>query len=136
MNSLTLRTYNPAETHAAKLVALALFGGGLRLWVLKFGHVSFPAVAIVGGCILASLHVIGKISKTVSIDAELQTASVRISVAGYSLQSKRLDLSKGAWVRARHAGLHFTEIVVEVGTQGYETTELLKLPYSLEKAFR
>ena len=98
------------------------------LLIHKVGKREFIACIV---ATLASYYLATRVEKSASLTE--QSLSVLVSAFGFRISNKKTDISNAAWVRARNTGRHFTEIVIEVGTTGYKTTELCKLPYQSGK---
>jgi hypothetical protein len=127
MSTLALPTYQQTERTAATLGALAMLPASIRitdLLIHKVGTREFIACIV---ATLASYYVATRVEKSSALTEK--SLSVLVSVCGCRILSKKTDISNAAWVRARNTGSHYTEIVIEVGTNGYKTTELCKLPY-------
>lgn len=133
MSELKLPAYRVNERLATNLVAFGLYGGGLRAWSLVSGHLAIGSVLVASLLLALALVVLGGFRRQVSLRLNPKMAESQLYFYGKKVSVRRDDLSRGAWVRARNAGSHFTEVLVEVGTYGYQTTTLVKLSYRLGK---
>ena len=73
------------------------------------------------------------LTRTTVINMQQKSATTKTSLLGRPFKSKKVDLSTGAWVRARKTSSKLDTITVEIGTVGYKTIPLMILPDGSEK---
>ena len=88
-------------------------------------------------CICIALIVSGfiilQIKSTTTLDSSKKLISIKVYLRKWTISKREISLAKYAWVRARQPHNDIKRITVEVGTRGYETLEILKLPFKAGK---
>lgn len=115
------------------LVSTGLFAAALRGWDLLVGPIGVGAVTACAGLVFGGACVLSGFTRQTNVDQATRRATVDTFWFGHRMSIKTLDLSRGAWVRARLVGGYGLRIVVEVGTSGYACTEVMTLPYRFGK---
>ena len=98
-----------------------------RLWDL-FSHTHYRDLILIAAVItLTVLIVIAGFTKRFSLESSSRSIALSTEFLGMLIWKQVLNTSQSVWVRARLAGGYQTAIVIEIGTQGYETTQLMKI---------
>ncbi len=115
------------------LIAGGLLAPSIQLWIL-LAHSKYRLTALAVICIIyLVLLVLAGFRQKNALGASPKFVTTYTTFLGWAVREKHKELSGVAWVRARVAGGWQTCLIVEVGTHGYETTELLKLAYKSGK---
>ena len=92
---------------------------------------SLPHTAVLVGLVISLVVMLSNllISKSVTaISGPTKQILRSMSFVSIALYHKTTQLHNIAWVRVRFDG--YQELFVEAGTQGFETTEILRVPYN------
>ncbi|WP_091196054.1 hypothetical protein [Formivibrio citricus] len=128
-----LTSYPLIERTRWCLVTGGLLAPSAQLWIL-FAHSRYRLTALIVICtIYLVLVVLAGFRQKNALAASPKFVATYTTFLGWLVREKHKELSGVAWVRARVAGGWQTYLIVEVGTHGYETTELLKLAYKTGK---
>ena len=123
-------------THSISSWSQSLISGGLL--AASLGR---AAVSVEVGSVAHTAVLVGLLSSLLVMFSHLLLSKSVTAVATprpqivfcyrffrFVLRNKSIPLHNIAWVRARHDG--YQEIFVEAGTPGFETTEILRVPYN------
>lgn len=114
----------------------SLVAGGLAAAALgraaALVEVGSPAHAAILFGLLASVVIMFSnllISRSVVVVGSSERRVIfRFVFLSFPVYRKTIDFQDIAWVRVRHDG--YKELFIEAGDHGYETTEILRLPYA------
>ena len=125
--TITLNSYPLLERTRWWILAIVLATIFARLfgWL---AHTQYRNTVLIAGAVaLIGWILVAGITKQCSLDSSSRSITSSTIFFGLLVGKKTVDISQAAWVRARLAGSQQTALVVEIGTNGYRTTQLLKM---------
>lgn len=125
--TIALDSYPLLERTRWWMLVIGLAAAFARLWDL-FSHTHYRGVVSITAVVtLIILIAIVGFTKRCSLDGPSHSITLSTQLFGLQIQQKTLSTLQAVWVRARLAGGYQTAIIVEIGTHGYETTQLIKM---------
>jgi len=131
MSELQLKDYAVTDKTIWFGMVIAFSVAVFRLWeIIRIAGMS-PAVAyLVTALVALGLWVAKGLRRQSSLLLDGPALKVATTLFGWPVNHKVRAIADAAWVRARIIGNH-AQVAVEVGTAGFTTTELVRLPYRL-----
>lgn len=129
---MRLQTYSVIKPWKAITTALAVVTITVRFYSI-FGMKMDIKLLSLCVAIFCCGVIISRLKRVATLDVEKKLISIEIHLYSWILSKRDFLLSEYSWVRARLPDDDIERIVVEVGTRGYETVALLKLPYKAKQ---
>lgn len=129
MSELQLKDYAVTDKTTWFGMVIAFSVAVFRLWeIIRLAGMS-PAVAyLVTALVVLGLWVAKGLRRQSSLVLDGPALKVATTLFGWPVSHKVREIADAAWVRARIIGNH-AQVAVEVGTAGFTTTELVRVPY-------
>jgi hypothetical protein len=126
MSMVLLDEYRVTDPRAWLLSALGAAAAVVKVWDAVRVGVS-PKLALAATVLMVLVLIVARgLRRKSELVPETKTVRVTTSVFGRQVSIRELDVSKAAWVRARPIA-DKTQLVVELGTAGYTTKELVRV---------
>lgn len=125
--TIALNPYPLLERTRWWMLAIGLVAVFARLWDL-FSRTQYRGVVLIAAVVtLVVLLAIAGLTRRCLLDGSSRSITITTELFGLVILKKTLSTLQSKWVRARLAGGYRTAIIVEIGTHGYRTTQLIKM---------
>lgn len=126
MPMVPLDEYLVTDPSAWRMSAFAAAAAVVKVWDATRAGVS-PRLALAATVLMMLVLIVARGWRRGSaLEPETKTVRVTTRVFGRQVSTRELDVSGAVWVRARPIA-YKTQLVVEVGTAGYTTKELVRV---------
>jgi hypothetical protein len=129
LSSLIIGT-QPVASWSHMLFTGGLFVAAMLKAAASAEYGSLPYTLSINGLWLGLIAIIFSLTASKSVVATRtpqKVISLKYGFSSITLRQKNIPLDATAWVRVMFDG--YKELIIEAGTSGYETNEIIRIPY-------